>query len=387
MSVAGATPAGRQVDGGRVDSGHGEDGRGEDGRGEDGRHDLGWLAGGDGQGESLDGGRGDGRGDNASAGQGEGLGEGAVKPMLDTPQTVAAAAAMWTFVVGPMIGLAVVVLFAWGWGLTTLDLIMTAVAYAISGLGIAVGYHRLFTHRAFKARRGLRIALAVAGSLAVEGSPVQWVANHRRHHAFSDREGDPHSPWRYGTSTRAIFKGLLYAHIGWMLKRELSNRSRFAPDVAADRDLRVVGRLFGPLTAVSLLGPALVGWLVTGRWTGALAGFFWAGVIRMALLHHVTWSVNSICHVVGKRPFASRDRAANFWPLALLSFGESWHNSHHADPSGARHGVLPGQIDVAARVIWIFERLGWAHDVRWPRAERLTARLLPEPAVVQEGRS
>jgi len=356
MSVAGATPAGRQLDSGLVDGGQGEDER----------HDGG------------------GGGGGYTGGENRGEGESAVKPLLETPQTAAASAAMWTFVVGPMVGLAVVVLFAWGWGLTALDLIMAAVAYAVSGLGIAVGYHRLFTHRAFKARRGLRIALAVAGSLAVEGSPVQWVANHRRHHAFSDREGDPHSPWRYGTSTRAIFKGLLHAHIGWMLKRELSNRSRFAPDVAADRDLRVVGRLFGVLTALSLLGPALVGWLVTGRWTGALAGFFWAGVIRMALLHHVTWSVNSICHVVGKRPFASRDRAANFWPLALLSFGESWHNSHHADPSGARHGVLPGQIDVAARVIWIFERLGWAHDVRWPRAERLTARLLPEPAVAQE---
>jgi stearoyl-CoA desaturase (delta-9 desaturase) len=309
------------------------------------------------------------------------------KPMLDSPQTLAAGIAMWIFVVGPVAALAVVVPFAWGWGLTPLDLVMAAVGYLISGLGIAVGYHRLFTHRAFKARRGLRIALAVAGSLAVEGSPVQWVANHRRHHAFSDREGDPHSPWRYGTSPGAILKGLLHAHIGWMLKRELSNRSRFAPDVDADRDMRVVGRLFGPLTAVSLLGPALVGGLISGTWTGALAGFFWAGIIRMALLHHVTWSVNSICHVAGRRPFASRDRAANFWPLALLSFGESWHNSHHADPSGARHGVLPGQIDVAARTIWLFERFGWAYDVRWPRAERLAARLLPEPVALPESRS
>jgi stearoyl-CoA desaturase (delta-9 desaturase) len=311
-------------------------------------------------------------------------GEGEVKPLLDAPQHLAAAIAMWAFVIGPMVALAVVVPLAWGWGLTMLDVIMFVVAYAISGAGVAVGYHRHFTHRSFKARRPLRIALAVAGSLAVEGSPVQWVANHRRHHAFSDREGDPHSPWRYGNSTGAVFKGLLHAHIGWMLKRELSNRARFAPDLAADRDVRIVGYLFGPLTAVSLLGPALVGGLVTGTWTGALAGFFWAGMVRMALLHHVTWSVNSICHVAGKRPFASRDRATNFWPLAILSFGESWHNSHHADPTAARHGVLPGQIDLAARIIWLFERLGWVYDVHWPRAERLAAKLLPEPEAAME---
>jgi stearoyl-CoA desaturase (delta-9 desaturase) len=286
--------------------------------------------------------------------------------------------AMWLFVIGPLVCLIVVVPFMWGWGLSALDLAMAAVGYLVSGFGLAAGYHRLFTHRSFKARRGLRIALAVAGSLAVEGSPVQWVANHRRHHAFADRDGDPHSPWRYGTDTRALLKGMLHAHLGWMLKRELSNRARFAPDIAADPDLRLIGRLFGLLTAVSLLAPALVGGLVTGSWVGALTGFFWAGVIRMALLHHVTWSVNSVCHVAGKRPFTSRDKATNFWPLALLSFGESWHNSHHADPTGARHGVLPGQLDPAARLIWLFEKLRWAEDVRWAAPDRLRARLVPE---------
>ncbi|MEU4929612.1 fatty acid desaturase [Streptomyces yokosukanensis] len=305
------------------------------------------------------------------------------KPLLDVPQTAAAGVAMWIFVVGPPLSLIAVVPFVWGWGLSALDVGMAAVAYLVSGFGLTVGYHRLFTHRSFKAQRGLRIALAVAGSLGVEGSPVQWVANHRRHHAFADREGDPHSPWRYGTDTRALLKGLLHAHIGWMLKRELSNRARFAPDIVADPDLRCIGQLFGPLAAVSLLAPALVGGFVTGTWTGALTGFFWAGVIRMALLHHVTWSVNSICHVAGRRPFASRDRATNFWPLALLSFGESWHNSHHADPTGARHGVLPGQLDPSARLIWVFEKLRWVHDVRWPDSDRLSARLLPKSGTPQ----
>ncbi|MGW2056056.1 acyl-CoA desaturase [Streptomyces sp. NPDC001840] len=315
-----------------------------------------------------------------AAAEGDAVAAAEVKPLLDAPQTPAAAVAMWIFVVGPVICLIVVVPLAWGWGLSALDVAMAVAAYVVSIAGLTVGYHRLFTHRSFKAKRGLRIALAVAGSLGVEGSPVQWVANHRRHHAFADREGDPHSPWRFGTDTRALLKGLLHAHVGWMLKRELSNRARFAPDIAADPDLRLIGRLFGLLTAVSLLAPALVGGLVTGTWAGALSGFFWAGVMRMALLHHVTWSVNSVCHVAGRRPFASRDKATNFWPLALLSFGESWHNSHHADPTGARHGVLPGQIDPAARLIWVFEKLGWVHDVRWPSPDRLSARLLSEPA-------
>ena len=302
------------------------------------------------------------------------------KPLLDAPQSVAAGITMWVAVVLPLVGLAVAIPVGWGWGLSLLDLTMAVVAYVLTGLAVTVGYHRGFTHRSFKARRPLRIALAIGGSLAVEGSPVQWVANHRRHHAFSDREGDPHSPWRYGTDTRALLKGMVYAHVGWMLKRELSNRARFAPDLLADRDLRTIGRLSGVLVAVSLMVPALVGGLVSGTWLGAVTGFFWAGLIRVALLHHVTWSVNSVCHVVGKRPYTSRDRATNFWPLALLSFGESWHNSHHADPTAARHGTLPGQIDPSARVIWLLEKLNLVYDVRWPDPRRMAAKLATEPA-------
>lgn len=282
---------------------------------------------------------------------------------------------MWAFVLVPPICLLVALPLVWGWGLSALDAAMAIVLYVISGFGLAVGYHRGFTHGSFRAHRILRVALAVAGSLAIEGSPTQWVANHRRHHAFADREGDPHSPWRYGTSVGALAKGMLHAHVGWMLKRELSNRTRFAPDVLADRDLTLIGRLFGPIVAVSLFGPALVGGAVTGTWSGAVTGFFWAGVLRMGVLHHVTWSVNSICHVAGHRPFRSRDRATNFWPLAIVSFGESWHNSHHADPSGARHGVLPRQLDPAARLIWLFERAGWVWEVRWSTPRRIAYKL------------
>jgi stearoyl-CoA desaturase (Delta-9 desaturase) len=199
---------------------------------------------------------------------------------------------------------------------------------------------------------------------------TQWVADHRRHHAFADREGDPHSPWRYGADLRGLAKGLCHAHVGWLLWREPSNRERFAPDLLADPDIRRVDRYSLGLILVSLLAPAAAGGLVSWSWLGLLTGLFWGGLVRIALLHHVTWSINSICHVVGSRPFRTRDRAANFWPLALLSFGESWHNSHHADPTCARHGVQRGQLDMSARLIWAFERLGWVHDVRWPKPHR-----------------
>ena len=301
------------------------------------------------------------------------------KPMLEAPHSRAATVGLWIFVVVPFLAIIAAVPLLWGYGLSSADAVMALVAYIVTGLGVTVGYHRYFTHGSFKARRGLRIALAVAGSMAAEGSVTQWVADHRRHHAYADRVGDPHSPWRYGTSVGALFKGLLHAHVGWLFKREVSNRERFAPDLLADRDMRVVDRMFMPLVALSLLIPALIGGLVTGTWAGALSGLFWAGIVRMGLLHHVTWSVNSVCHVLGERPFVSKDKATNFWPLAILSFGESWHNSHHADPTGARHGVLRGQIDPSARVIWLLERLGWVRDVRWPDAARLAAKRTVAP--------
>ena len=296
------------------------------------------------------------------------------KPLLEESQPTYAVVTLWIFVVVPFLAVIAAVPVAWGWGLSPLDAAMAGVGYLIAIAGVTVGFHRHLTHGSFKARRPLRIALAVAGSLAVEGRPTEWVADHRRHHAFTDRDGDPHSPWRYGTGVRALAKGLVYAHVGWFFNNDVTNKARFAPDLVADRDIRLVDRLFVPLIAVSLLLPALIGGVVTGTWTGALTGFFWAGLVRMALLHHVTWSVNSICHVVGERPFNSKDRATNFWPLAILSFGESWHNSHHADPTGARHGVLRGQIDPGARLIWIFEKLGWVSDVRWPDPVRLAGK-------------
>jgi stearoyl-CoA desaturase (delta-9 desaturase) len=288
---------------------------------------------------------------------------------------------LYLVVILPFLAFVAAVPVAWGWGLGWTDVALFLAFYIPSGLGITVGYHRLFTHSSFKANRPLRIALAIAGSLAIEGPVIRWVADHRRHHAFSDKEGDPHSPWRYGESVPALLKGLGFAHIGWMFDVEHTNREKFTPDLLRDRDIARVDRLFPLWAAISLLAPAVLGGLITWSWAGALSAFFWASLVRIFVLHHVTWSINSICHAIGERPFAARDKSANFWPLAILSFGESWHNMHHADPTSARHGVLRGQIDESARVIWLFEKLGWATDVRWPKPERLEKLKVPAPTV------
>jgi stearoyl-CoA desaturase (delta-9 desaturase) len=284
------------------------------------------------------------------------------------------------FVVVPFLALAAVVPAVWGWGLSWLDVGLAVGFYFFTLLGVTVGYHRYFTHGSFKAARPLRLFLAVAGSMAIQGPVVQWVADHRRHHAFSDREGDPHSPWRYGHDTRALLKGMYHAHLGWLFDRRKTNAERYAPDLLKDAALVRTSRMFVVWSFVSLVLPGIIGGLVTGSWAGAWTAFFWAGLVRIGLLHHVTWSINSVCHVMGNRPFMSRDRATNFWPLAILSGGESWHNLHHADPTCARHGVLRGQIDMSARVIWVFEKLGWAHSVKWPDPVRLAAKRRPVEA-------
>ena len=303
------------------------------------------------------------------------------KPLTEGAQPTGVMVALWAFVVIPFLALIAAVPVAWGGWLSWTDVAISVVCYLVSGLGVTVGFHRYLTHGSFKATRWLRIVLTVAGSMAVEGSAIQWVADHRRHHAYSDLEGDPHSPWRFGTGFWALTKGLFYAHVGWLFHREMSNQARFAPDLLADKDVHRIDRMFPLITATSLLAPTLAGGVITWSWQGALTAFFWAGLVRICLLHHVTWAINSVCHVYGERPFEMRegDRAANFWPLAVLSFGESWHNLHHADPTCARHGVLRGQIDMNARLIWIFEKFGWVRDVRWPRPERLAAKLAHSP--------
>jgi stearoyl-CoA desaturase (delta-9 desaturase) len=296
---------------------------------------------------------------------------GTARPILDGRRGIAPHIAVYVFVVLPLLALVAAVPFAWGWGLTWVDVAIALVFYVVSGLGVTVGYHRYFTHGSFKAVRPLRIALALAGSMAMQGPVITWVADHRRHHAFSDKEGDPHSPWLFGTSPVALARGFWHSHMGWLFDRDKTNAQRFTPDLLADRDIVRVDRLFVLWSVLTLLLPAALGGLLTMSWWGMLTAFFWAGLVRVGLLHHVTWSINSICHMIGDQPFAARDHSRNVWPLAVLSFGESWHNLHHADPTCARHGVQRGQVDISARVIWAFEKLGWAHSVRWPTQRRL----------------
>src|SRR6266496_1412881 len=259
------------------------------------------------------------------------------KPITDGQKAGWEQGALYFFVIVPFLAVAAAVPVAWGWGLGWHDVVLAVFFYLVSGLGVTVGFHRHFTHGSFKAKRALRIAMAIAGTMAIEG-PV----------------------------------------IGWLFDVEHTNQERFAPDLLADKDMVRVERQFPLWVAVTMLGPALLGGLWSLSFAGALSAFFWATLVRLSVLHHVTWSINSVCHTIGERPFVARDKSANFWPLAILSFGESWHNSHHADPSAARHGVLRGQLDISARVIELFERLGWAYDVRWPSPERIASKLATE---------
>ncbi|RZS87420.1 stearoyl-CoA desaturase (delta-9 desaturase) [Motilibacter rhizosphaerae] len=282
--------------------------------------------------------------------------------------------ALAVFIAVPFLALITAVPVMWGWGLGWTDLGLLLFFYFLSGFGITGGFHRYYTHGSFKAKRPLRIALAVLGSLAIEGPVIRWVADHRKHHKFSDKEGDPHSPWRFGEDLPSLLKGLFYAHMGWLFDVEQTNQAQYAPDLLKDKDVARVSRSFPYIVAASLAVPALLGGLLTWSWQGIFTAFFWASLVRVALLHHVTWSINSICHAIGEREFKSRDRSGNVWWLAIPSLGESWHNLHHADPTCARHGVERGQIDITARTIWAFEKLGWAYDVRWPKRERVDAK-------------
>lgn len=274
-------------------------------------------------------------------------------------------------VVSPAVALGVALPLLWGHAVHLFDVVLGVLLYVVTSFGVTVGFHRLFTHRSFRSNRALKIVLATAGSMALEGSVISWVATHRRHHAYSDRPGDPHSPHRYGSGVVAQVRGFAFAHVGWLFRSDPTSSEHFAPDLLSDRDLVIISRLFPLLAIISLALPFALGWGMSGTVGGAVTALVWAGLVRMALLHHMSWSVNSVCHMFGRRPFKSRDRSTNFAPLAILSMGESWHNFHHACPSSARHGALPHQVDPSAGLIRLFERAGWATHVRWPTESRV----------------
>ena len=203
------------------------------------------------------------------------------------------------FVIVPLTALAAAIPVAWGWGLGWHDVVIGLVFYVVSGMGISMGFHRHFTHSSFKAGKPLRVALGIAGSIAIEGPLLVWVADHRRHHKYSDKEGDPHSPWRFGNDWKALTKGFLWAHMGWMFNPNRTSQRKFCPDLLADPPIRRISRTFPVWVAVSLLGPALIGGLWSMSLPGALTAFFWASLVRVALLHPGTWSINSVCHTFG----------------------------------------------------------------------------------------
>jgi stearoyl-CoA desaturase (delta-9 desaturase) len=258
--------------------------------------------------------------------------------------------------------------------LSWLTVALAVAFYVVTAHGITIGYHRLLTHRSFKAARPLKIALAIAGSMAIQGGAIRCVADHRKHHQHSDSTDDPHSPWRFGSGPKALARGLYWSHTGWLFQREQAVKAAYAPDLLADPDVVRIHQLFPVWVAVSVLAPPAIAFVATGSAAAAGSALLWASAVRIFLLHHVTFAINSICHVAGRRPFITKDRSTNFWPLAVLSMGESWHNLHHADPTCARHGVDRGQLDSSARLIAWFEAAGWARDVRWPRRSRLDTR-------------
>ncbi len=278
-------------------------------------------------------------------------------------------------VVGPFLGLLAAMVAAWGRGISGIDLALMAGMYALTGLGVTVGFHRLFTHRSFQAVRPLKWALAVLGSMAAQGPLLTWVAVHRRHHRHSDREDDPHSPHSHGGGVRGVLMGFLHAHVGWMLKPHPTDQARYVRDLRRDHVLRRISDWFGAWVALGLLLPAVAGGLLTGSWPGALLGLLWGGLARMFVLHHVTWSVNSVCHLWGGRPFGSDDQSRNNPLFGILGFGEGWHNNHHAFPSSARHGLRWWEFDLSYGVIRVLEAAGLAWGVR-----------VPAPAVVEARR-
>ncbi len=274
-------------------------------------------------------------------------------------------AAIVLFTVVPFLGVGVAAWQTWNGLLSWTDLVAFALFYSLAILGVTVGYHRLFTHRSFRAHPAVRGAFAILGSMAVEGSVIAWVANHRKHHAFADREGDPHSPHvDHGEGLRGAVKGLVHAHFGWLLSHgQRAAPRRFARDLLADPMVRAIDRTFALWLALGLALPLAFGWVVGGTVDAALTALLWGGAVRIFVLHHMTYSINSLCHFFGRRPFATTDESRNLAWLAIPTFGEAWHNNHHAFPRSAMHGHKPWQLDPGGIVIRALERVGLAWDV------------------------
>ena len=260
-----------------------------------------------------------------------------------------------------------------GWN----DIFVFVLLYVLTGFGVTVGFHRLLTHRAFKTTRPIRATLAILGSAAIEGPVISWVADHRKHHAFADREGDPHSPHvGHGHGWRGALRGLVHAHVGWLfIHTHRGRRTRYAPDLLGDPVVSWVDRTFVVWALGGLVTAFGLGWLFGGTLRDGLTGVLWGGAVRMLMVHHVTYSINSLCHFFGRQRFDTGDQSRNLAWLAPLSLGEAWHNNHHAFPTSAQHGLRRWELDPSALLIRALERVGLAWDVVRVSPERQAARL------------
>jgi stearoyl-CoA desaturase (delta-9 desaturase) len=269
----------------------------------------------------------------------------------------------------------------WGESLRVSDLIVFGILYVATGLGVTVGFHRHFTHRSFKTTRVIRAILAVLGSAAVEGPVISWVADHRKHHAFSDQEGDPHSPHvGHGGGLKGALAGLAHAHLGWLfIHTQRGKRTRYAPDLLKDPVVRFIDRTFVLWVLAGLAAPFGLGVAIGGSIGAGLTGLLWGGAVRMLVLHHVTYSINSLCHFFGRRRFETSDESRNLLWLALPSFGEAWHHNHHAFPTSAQHGLRRFELDPSAWVIWLLEKTRLAWDVVRISPERQRRKLASSP--------
>ena len=277
-------------------------------------------------------------------------------------------------VIVPFLGLAAAIALAWGWGFSWLHLGLLVGMYVLTAFGITVGFHRLFTHRSFETTRPVKFIFAVLGSMAVEGPMLKWVAMHRRHHQHSDGSEDPHSPHHHGEGLRGLLAGAWHAHVGWIFDRDPENLEKYVGDLAPDRILSWVSKSWMLWSAFGLLLPAALGGLISWTWTGALLGFIWGGLARVFLVHHLTWSINSVCHLWGTRPFRSRDESRNNFLFGLLGMGEGWHNNHHAFPTSARHGLRWWEFDLSYWLVRGLALVGLAWKVRVPAPQAVAAK-------------
>ncbi len=303
------------------------------------------------------------------------LGVGSDRPAKPTRAPLGIRVANLFAILLPFAGLIAAIVLLWGPALGWTHLAIFFVMYLLTGFGITVGYHRLFTHKSFKTGRVMTFLIGVFGSMAFEGPILQWAATHRQHHQHSDHEYDPHSPHAHGKGLRNMFRGFIHAHMGWLIKPQSTDVERYVPDLKNDPLVNFMSRTFLVWALLGMVLPAILGGLLTMSWWGVLLGFIWGGLVRIFFVHHITWSVNSVCHIWGRKRFKSGDESRNNAICGVLALGEGWHNNHHAFPASARHGLRWWEIDFSYLLIRGMALLGLASDVKTPSQEHIERKL------------